>query len=143
MTISTEKEQGKRNSTDLLTKKWFFQFASLQITQLLNQPEKLEEYTPQENELKILRSKCDTTSGNFLGLENCLAYLTVRGDFQEQFFDYGYSKENSKLLTSTHKMKVPNSFSSTIFNRHRIQYESGAFAETDSSNIFLFFAFNC
>ena len=35
-------------------------------------------------------------------------------------------------------MKVPNSFSSTIFNRHRIQYESGAFVETDSSNIFFF-----
>ena len=38
----------------------------------------------------------------------------------------------------THKTKVPNSFSSTIFNRHRIQYESGAFAETDSPNIFFF-----
>ena len=35
-------------------------------------------------------------------------------------------------------MKVPNSFSTTIFNRQRIQYESGAFAETDSSNIFFF-----
>ena len=35
-------------------------------------------------------------------------------------------------------MKVPNSFSSTIFNRHRIQYESGAFAETVFSNIFFF-----
>ena len=35
-------------------------------------------------------------------------------------------------------MKVPNNFSSTIFNRHRIQYEYGAFAETDSSNTFFF-----
>ena len=54
------------------------------------------------------------------------------------FFDYGYSKENSKILYSTHKMKVPNSFSTTIFNRHRIQYESGAFSETESSNIFFY-----
>ena len=57
-----------------------------QITPLLNQPEKLEEYMPQENEVKILRSIYDTITGQFLGLENCLAYLTVRCDFQEQFF---------------------------------------------------------
>ena len=35
-------------------------------------------------------------------------------------------------------MKIPNSFSSTIFNRHRIQYEAGAFLETDFSNAFSF-----
>ena len=58
--------------------------------------------------------------------------------FHEQFFDYGYSKENSKILYSYHKMNVPNSFSTTIFNRHRIQYESGVFAETDCSNVFFF-----
>ena len=109
-----------------------------QIVPLQNQPEKLGDYTPKKNEVKLLRAKYDTTTGQFLGLENCLAYLTVRGDFQEQFFDYGYSKDNSKILYSTHKMKVPNSFSSTIFNRHRIQYESGAFVETDFSNIFFF-----
>ena len=67
-----------------------------------------------------------------------MAYLTVLGDYHEVFFDYGYSKENSKILYSTHKMKVPNSFSTTIFNRHRIQYESGAFSETESSNIFFY-----
>ena len=33
-------------------------------------------------------------------------------------------------------MKIPNSFSTTIFNRHRIQYESGAYFETDFSNVF-------
>ena len=109
-----------------------------QIAHLLNQPEKLDEYELKENEVKILRAKYDTTTGQFLGLENCLAYVTVCGDFQEEFFDYGYSKDNSKILYSTHKMKVPNSFSSTIFNRHRIQYESGAFVETEFSNIFFF-----
>ena len=34
--------------------------------------------------------------------------------------------------------KVPNSFSTTIFNRDRIQYESGAYAGTDFSDIFFF-----
>ena len=56
---------------------------------LLNQPEKLDEYELKENEVKILRAKYDTTTAQFLGLENCLAYVTVRGDFLEQFFDYG------------------------------------------------------
>ena len=36
------------------------------------------------------------------------------------------------------KIKIPNSFSTTIFGKHRIQYESGAFDGTDSSNIFFF-----
>ena len=35
-------------------------------------------------------------------------------------------------------MKIPNSFSATIFNRHRIQYECGAYAETEFSNVFFF-----
>ena len=87
-----------------------------QVTPLLNQPENLDEYTSQENEAKIIRAKYDTVTGQFLGLENCLAYSTVRGDFQEQFFDYGYSKENSKILYSTYKMKISNIFSTTIFN---------------------------
>ena len=113
-------------------------FTTGQITPLLNQPEKLDEYEPQEDEVKILRSKYDVNTGRFLGLEYCLAYLSNRGDFKEQLFYYGYSKENSKILYSTHKMKVPNSFSTTIFNRHRIQYESGAFGETESSNIFFY-----
>ena len=88
-----------------------------QITPLLNQPENLEEYKPQENKVKILRSKYDNVAGQFLGLEYYLAYLTVRGDFYEQFFDCGYLKENSKILYSYHKIKVPNSFSAAIFNR--------------------------
>ena len=35
-------------------------------------------------------------------------------------------------------MKIPNSFSGTIFHRHRIQIESGAL-NTDSPNIYFFF----
>ena len=35
-------------------------------------------------------------------------------------------------------MKITNSFTTTIFNRHRIQCERGAFSETDFSNVFFF-----
>ena len=37
---------------------------------LLNQPEDLDQYVPKDNEVKLLRAKYDTTTGNFLSLEN-------------------------------------------------------------------------
>ena len=62
--------------------------------------------------------------------------MTVRGDEHENVFDYGFSKEKSKVLYNMHKMKIPHSFSTTIFNRHRIQYEFWAYSETDFCNVF-------
>ena len=35
-------------------------------------------------------------------------------------------------------MKILNSFSSTIFNAHRIQYEAGAFSDTEFSKVYFF-----
>ena len=99
----------------------------VEIVPLLNQPENLDEYTILENEVKICRAKYDTVTGQFLGLENCLGYLTVCGDEHEYFFDYSFSKEKSKVLYSMHKMKIPNCFSITIFNRPRIQWVWGLF----------------
>ena len=65
---------------------------------MLNPPEDSKNYTPKENEAKIVRPKYDVVSGQFLVLVETLAYLTVRGDERECFFDYGYTKENSKVL---------------------------------------------
>ena len=107
-----------------------------QVTPMLNPSKDLKNYVPKENEAKIVRPKYDVVSGQFLGLAETLRYLTVRGDERECFFDYGYSKENTKVLYSMHKMKIPNSFSATIFNCQRIQYEAGALSDTDFSKIF-------
>ena len=104
-----------------------------QVTPCLNPPEN----DVKKNEAKIFRPKYDTVSGQFWGLVETLGYLTAHGDSVKCLLDYGYSKENSKVLYSNHKMKIPNSFSGTTFNRHRIQYESGAL-DTKFSNIFLF-----
>ena len=70
-----------------------------QIVPLLNQSENLDKYTPLEKEVKICRAKYDTVTGQFLCLEICLGYLTVRGDEHENFFDYGFSitKIKSKI----------------------------------------------
>ena len=67
-----------------------------------------------KNEAKIFRPKYDTVSGQFLGLVETLGYLNAHGDSVKCFLDYGYSEENSKVLYSNHKMKIPNSFSGAI-----------------------------
>ena len=84
-----------------------------------------------------MRPTYDVVSGQFLGLVEMLGYLTVRGDERECFFDYSYSKENSNILYSTHKMKILNSFSATIFSCQRIQHEPGALSDTDFSKPYL------
>ena len=53
------------------------------------------------------------------------------------FLDYGFNKENSKILHFYYKKRLPNSFSAT-FNRHKMQYESGAFFERKFSNLYYF-----
>lgn len=88
-----------------------------QVNQCLNPPEDLKNYKCQPNEPKIYGPKYDTVTGEFVGLMETLSYLTVRGDSGECFFDYGYSKEKSKILYSNHKMKIPNSFSGMCSTR--------------------------
>ena len=43
----------------------------------------------------------------------------MRGDAQERFFSYGYSKEKSALLYCSMKAPLPNTFSSTCFQKHK------------------------
>lgn len=63
-----------------------------QINQCLNPPENLSSYEFKEIEAKIYRPRYDTVTGLFLDLYETLGYLIVRGDSDECFFDYGFSK---------------------------------------------------
>ena len=45
-----------------------------------NPPEDLENYIPEDDEVKILRPKYDILSGQCLGLVETLAYVTVQGN---------------------------------------------------------------
>ena len=94
-----------------------------QATPMLNSPEDLENYVPEENEVKILKLKYDVVSGQFLGLVETLAYLTIRGDERVCFFGHGYDMNNSKILYTTHKMKILNNFNVIIFHRHKNEHE--------------------
>ena len=57
-----------------------------QATPMFNPPEDLEDYVPEEDEENILRPKYYVLSGQFLGLVETLAYLTVQGDKRVCFF---------------------------------------------------------
>ena len=73
-------------------------FIISQIMPLAQQPKDIESYELNDNKVKILRARYDPISGEFLGIEYCVALVTVRNDPEEQFFDYGYDKENSKVI---------------------------------------------
>ena len=113
-------------------------YALAQIMPLAHQPKDVESYELKDDEVKILRPRYNPINGYFMGIENCIALITVRNDPQEQFFDYGYNKENSKVLYSTRKLKIPNSFKTTIFGQHRMQYESGTFRGEKYSNLYFY-----
>ena len=113
-------------------------FILAQIMPPTQQPKDIESYELNDNEVKILRPRYDPVSGEFLGIKYCVALVTVRNDQEEQFFDYGYNKANSKVLYSTRKLKVPSSFKTTIFGQHKIQYEGGAFDEQKFSKLFFY-----
>ena len=107
------------------------------MNECLNPPEDLQNYKCEDREIKMYRLNYDTVTRTFQGLYETLSYIMVRGDPQEHFLDYAYSKQNSKILHSNYKKRIPNSFSETFFNRHRIQYEPGAL-QTTYSNVYYF-----
>ena len=98
-----------------------------QIMPLAHQPKDIQSYDCKDDEVKILRTKYDPATGKFLGIECCVALITVKNNPEEQFFDYSYVKANLKMLYSTRKSKIPSSFKATAFGSHKNQYEGGVF----------------
>lgn len=78
----------------------------------------LKTYAPNDNEAIIYCPLYNINTGLFYGLTRKLGLITVRGDKQERFFSYGYSKEKSKVLYCTMKTQLPNIFSCTCFKKH-------------------------
>ena len=78
----------------------------------------LKTYVPHENEAIIYVPLYNDNTGFFHGLTRKLGLITIRGDEQERFFSYGYSKEKSKVLYCPMKAPLPNIFSSTCFKKH-------------------------
>ena len=69
-----------------------------QINECIFPPEDLENYVCQDREVKLYRPRYDPVTGNFLGMYETLGFIVVRGDPEEHFLDYGYCKQNSRIL---------------------------------------------
>ena len=110
----------------------------VQIMPSAHQPKDIESCDYKDDEVKILRARYNPANAKFLGIENCVALITAKNDPEEQFFDYGYVKANSKMVYSTKKSKIPSSFKATAFGTHENQYEGGVFLEQDFSKIFFY-----
>ena len=100
---------------------------------LAQQPRDIDSYDCKDDEVKILRTLFDPEMGNFLGIEYCVALITVENDPDEQFFDYGYVKGDSKKLYSTVKSKIQSSFKVTSFGFLKNQFEGGVLNEQQFS----------
>ena len=89
-----------------------------QLIVAANQPENINEYSCKDNEVKLLSCVYDLESGTFKGLRLMLAYIVLRGDNDEVFFSYGYSKTKSSVLYSYAKQQIPDTFIATSFKKH-------------------------
>ena len=108
---------------------------------LAHRPKDVESYECRHDEVEILRTLYDQDTGKFLGLKYCIAMITVRDNPDEQFFDYGYSKSESKSLYCGVRNKIPSSFKATCFGFLKNQFEGGVFNEQDHSKVFFFLPF--
>ena len=111
-----------------------------QIVECANLPKNITNYVFKDREVKLYWPRNDQVTGNFQGLYEIIGYIIVRGNPEEHFFDYGFCKENSKLLYSYHKRIIPSSFSGTFFNRYKINYESNTLP-ANRSNVYFFLPF--
>ena len=66
-----------------------------------------------DNEVLLFVPSYNTETGLHQGLKKKLGCITLTGDANEDFFSYGYNKENSKVLFCTVKQPVPNIFHCT------------------------------
>ena len=104
------------------------------------QPDDIDTYICAHNEVKIFRALYDLKTGKFQGIKQCVAALTVRGDDNAQFFDYGYDEKNDTTrLYSVQKTKIPSSFRSTCFTFLKDKIESNSL-RGDFSDMFFFLA---
>ena len=50
------------------------------------------------DDVKIISPLCDVSTGDFKEFDEIIGFLSVRGDFDITFFNYGYNKERSMVV---------------------------------------------
>ena len=84
----------------------------------------------------LCTAEYDTATGQFFNLHKTVGLIIVTRDNDETFFNYGYDKEKSRFLYLYQKRRIPNSFISTLFNRHNDMVKNGELAEEVSGPYF-------
>ena len=83
-----------------------------------NLPEDFKNYECKQDEVKpFVVSNYNVNTSDFLGVQNWLVYIMVRDDEHETFLSYGFEEEKSKILYSTFKQLLPNTFQGTSFKK--------------------------
>ena len=77
-------------------------------------------------------------TGLYGGLTKKLAYSTLRGDANERFFSFDYSKERSTSLYCTMKHPLASIFSCTAFKKHHGFLLDENKKKTEFSKMFLY-----
>ena len=75
-----------------------------QIIEAINSLENTENDICKDCE--VYRPCYDLQNGQFLDLYESIGYLIARGDDEEHFLNYGFCKQNSKILYSYHKRRI-------------------------------------
>ena len=78
----------------------------------------LDKHDYKDNKVLIFTPHYDTANGLYRGLTKKLVYITLRGDLNENFYSYGFCKQNSKVLFCTVRQPLPNIFQCTAFKQH-------------------------
>ena len=80
----------------------------------------------------------DTEAGNFSGLTTKLAYIILKRDEDECFFNYGYNKEKTALLYLFCKEMIPNAVTATCFTKHLPEILNERRNNEEFSNLFYY-----
>ena len=59
-----------------------------------------------ENEVRMVRSKYNPETSEFLRLYETVGFVVARGSPEEVFFNYGYDKEKSKVLYFHYRRRI-------------------------------------
>lgn len=113
-----------------------------QIIEAISPPENITNYVCKNREVRFYRPHHDTNTGEFLGLYETIGYLVVRGDDDKHFLNYGFREENSKILYSCNKCRIPNSLGGMLFNRHHLLFETDQLLTNRFFKPLLFFTFD-
>ena len=98
----------------------------------------LEKHEFKDHEALLFVPVYNTVTGMYSGLNKKLAHITLRGDVNERFDSYDYSKEKSTLLYCVNKYPLPNIFHCTAFKQHHGFLLDENQKRAEFSNMFMF-----